>query len=95
MVSSNDISGTGCHVDNEEAKFSISNSVILLLETGLFLIPIERKKECLFLVLVIVKFKNLTSSGLHTRRQMKNENMCLKLFRPSGGLAHEFWIFQR
>lgn len=94
-MSSSDISGAGCHVDNEEERFSISNSVILLLETGLSLIPVKRKKESLFLVLVIVKFKNLTSSGLHTRRQMKNENRCLKLFRPSGGLTHEFWIFQR
>lgn len=38
------------------------------------------------------ELKNLTSSGLHTRKKMKTEKMFLKLFRPSGALTHEFWI---
>lgn len=44
-MSSNDISGSGYHVDNEDARFGISNSVILLLETGLSLIPMKREKS--------------------------------------------------
>lgn len=52
-MSFNDISVDGYPAENE-AKSCVTNSKILLLKTGLFLLAIKRKKESLFLVLMVV-----------------------------------------
>lgn len=53
-MSFNDISVAGYPIDSE-ARHGIANSKILLLETGLSLLAMKRKKESLFLGLVVVK----------------------------------------